>query len=346
MSKKILISICAATVIILFGAALLNVYFEDRILTNPKGTVGNTSGNLYNGGMFCETDEYVYFANPYDNYALYRMKPDETDLDKLITTPSESINAAGNHIFYYQSSSGSGSGLGYVINTYGIRRFSKNNKRTATGIDNALLESFVLADNHLYYQVADTTNHVNYIKQISLDGKNSEQIVLPSNAVLACADSSTLYFTNAIENFHLLAMDLNDKNHSLVEILAEDVYMPIVEGSDLYCIDIHNDYALVHYNLATKQKTVLDKARTDMLNVVGDYIYYQTSGNNPQFKRITRTGASAEVIADGVYHSIHSTSQYIYFMKFGDNKTLFKIPRNGAPNVSTFSAAQKALSSK
>lgn len=346
MNKKIIVSICAATVVILFAAALLNVYFEDRILKNPQGTVGNTTGNLYNGGLFCETDEYVYFSNPYDNYTLYRMRPDESNIEKIITTPSKSINTAGNHIFYYQSSSGSNSGLGYMISTYGIRRFSKNNKRTVSGIDNSLVENFVLADNHLYYQVADTKNHVNYIKQISLDGKESEQIVLPSDAMLACVDNSTMYFTNAIENFHLLAMDLNDNTHSLRTVLAEDVYMPIVEGSNLYCIDIHNDYALVHYNLATMQKTVLDSSRTDMLNVSGEYIYYQTSGSNPQLKRISRIGTSAEVIANGAYNSIHTTSQYVYFMKFGDSSTVYKIPKKGLPTVSTFDAAKKALISQ
>ncbi|MBE5877045.1 MAG: DUF5050 domain-containing protein [Lachnospiraceae bacterium] len=344
MNKKIIVSICAAVVMILFAVALVNVYLEDRILENPQGTVGNTTGNLYNGGLFCETDEYVYFANPYDNYALYRMLPDETKLEKIITTPSVSINAAGNHVFYYQSSSGTGTGLGYVINTYGIRRFSKNSKRTVSGIDNALIESFVLADNSLYYQVADMGQHVNYIKEISLDGKNAEQIVLPSDALLACVDHSTMYFTNAIENFHLLAMDLNDKNHTLREILAEDIYMPIVEGNDVYCIDIHNNYALVHYNLSTGQKTVLDAARTDMLNVDDAYIYYQTSGTNPQLKRITKDGSSVEVIADGAYNSINTTSKYVYFMKYGDNSNVYKIPASGTPSVTTFTAAREAAS--
>ncbi len=345
MNKKIFVSISAAIVVILFAVALINVYLEDKILENPQGTVGNTTGNLYNGGLFCETNEYVYFSNPYDNYALYRMLPDETKIEKLITTPSVSVNAAGNHIFYYQSSSGTGSGLGYVINTYGIRRFSKNNKRTVSGIDNSLIQGFVLADNSLYYQVADMGQHVNYIKEISLDGKNSEQIVLPSDALLACVDHSTMYFTNAIENFHLLAMDLNDKSHTLREVLSEDVYMPIVEDNDVYCIDIHNNYALVHYNLATQQKTVLDTARTDMLNVDDSYIYYQTSGNNPQLKRITKDGSSIEVIADGAYNSIHTTSKYVYFMRYGDESTVYKIPANGAPTVSTFTAASNAVSS-
>ena len=37
---------------------------------------GNTAGNLYNEGYFCEKDGIVYFANPADNYCLYSMNPD------------------------------------------------------------------------------------------------------------------------------------------------------------------------------------------------------------------------------------------------------------------------------
>ena len=37
--------------------------FSDYIPMNPEGTVGNTAGNLNNGGLFCEYDGKVYFSN-------------------------------------------------------------------------------------------------------------------------------------------------------------------------------------------------------------------------------------------------------------------------------------------
>ena len=86
-----------------------------KIPENDVNVVGNTAGNLYNGGMFCEDDGYVYFSNAYDNYALYRMLPNETEMEKLISTQTKNINAAGKYFYYYQFGSGDGEGLGLSL---------------------------------------------------------------------------------------------------------------------------------------------------------------------------------------------------------------------------------------
>ncbi|MCM1339984.1 MAG: DUF5050 domain-containing protein, partial [Muribaculaceae bacterium] len=54
-------------------------------------------------GLFCENDGYVYFANAYDGNALYSMKPDETEMKKLIYTEVSSINADGKFLYYYDA---------------------------------------------------------------------------------------------------------------------------------------------------------------------------------------------------------------------------------------------------
>ena len=76
MKKKV---ITILTILLVIAAAVLVFVSSElsrRVTPNPTGTVGNTACNLYNGGVFCEDDWYVYFSNPYDNDALYRMRPD------------------------------------------------------------------------------------------------------------------------------------------------------------------------------------------------------------------------------------------------------------------------------
>ena len=65
--------------------------------------MGNTAGNVNNGGYFCEYDGVVYFSNPYDGGSLYSMSPDETNLKKLISAKVSNINAGGRYLFYYQA---------------------------------------------------------------------------------------------------------------------------------------------------------------------------------------------------------------------------------------------------
>jgi len=68
----ILIAVAAVMIIVLaIGFRLLN-----RISYNDENTLGNTSSNLLNGGLFCEIDDKIYFANPYDDGHLYVMNSD------------------------------------------------------------------------------------------------------------------------------------------------------------------------------------------------------------------------------------------------------------------------------
>ena len=115
MKKKIITAVCLLSVLALCITIFVVSSIRRKIPENPPGTVGNTSGNLYNKGLFCEKDGYVYFANAYDGSALYSMRSDETDMKKLIPTEVTSINTDGNYLYYYQASSGSGEGFGYVV---------------------------------------------------------------------------------------------------------------------------------------------------------------------------------------------------------------------------------------
>ena len=78
--RNILIFIGTAVILLLLMVIAILI---GRVPLNDENTVGNTPGNLNNGGYFCESDGRVYFANAYDGYALYSMNSDESDLRKL-----------------------------------------------------------------------------------------------------------------------------------------------------------------------------------------------------------------------------------------------------------------------
>lgn len=338
MKRKIITIISVICIIFVFVCAGIITQLNKRITLNPEGTVGNTAGNLYNGGFFCEDEGYVYFSNPYDNYALYRMKPNETELEKLIESETCSINAAGKYLYFYQKGSGSGEGFGYVISTTGVYRADKEKPHNITCLDKVLGENVILADNSIYYNTASQSEGVS-LKRIDISGENKETL-LDYKVIPACVTNSTLYFSKPVENGHLMALTLGTKGAR--DIFSEDIYMPVVEGNTVYCIDIHNNYALVSFDLASGEKNILANERTDMFNMSDQYIYYQTAGNTPQLKRVSKDGSSSEVVADGAYCNINLTSQYAYFTKFGAETPVYKTPVNGAVSVTTFDVAKQA----
>lgn len=336
MKKKIIALSCLVLALIIFAGLIVLNNINNRVPENPAGTVGNTSGNLYNGGRFCENDGYVYFANPYDGNALYCMRPDETEMKKLVATQVASINADGKFLYYYQGGSGGNAGLGFLISTTGIYRVQKDKPKNIACLDRVLGKYVILADNTVYYTSAN--NEVS-LKSVSTDGTGKETL-LQLDILPVSVQNSTFYYINNEDNLHLMSYDLRTRTSR--QVLSDDIYMPIIEGTTVYGIDIHNNYALVSLDIPTGTKTLLDSDRTDIINVTDSYIYYQTSGKTPQLKRIRRDGSDMAVVMDGAYANINATSGYVYFTRFDSSTPVYKTSVAGAINVSTFDAASNA----
>ncbi len=336
MKKRIITILCIVCAALLITVLSVFNHKYNKVPVNPPGTIGNTAGNLYNNGLFCENDGYVYFANTYDSSALYRMRPDESEIKKLVYTEVSNINADGKYLYYYQGGSGSGTGLGFMVSTSGIYRTNKTNPKDVICLDRVNGKYVLLADNDVYYTCASEEIS---LKKASIDGKTKE-ILLDLDILPVSIQNSTFYYLNNEQNLHLMALDLNTKTSR--QVIAEDVYMPIIEGNVVYGIDIHDNYSLISLNITDGSKKLLDTGRIDLLNVTNDYIYYQTSGNTPQLKRIRRDGSGMEVVAEGVYSNINATSQYVYFTQFGYTTPVYKTPTYGPVNVTTFDRASQA----
>lgn len=336
MKKKVIAAICAVFVLLICAGLIILNNIANSVPENPAGTVGNTSGNLYNGGLFCENDGYVYFANPYDGNALYSMRPDESEMKRLVSTQVSSINADGKYLYYYQGGSGGNAGLGFLISTTGVYRVQKDNPKNISCLDRILGKYVILADNTVYYTCAD--DEVS-LKSIGTDGTNKETL-LQLDILPVSVQNATFYYINNEDNLHLMSFDLKTKSSR--QVLSDDIYMPIIEGDMVYGIDIHNNYALVSLDISTGTKTLLDSDRTDLINVTDSYIYYQTSGKTPQLKRVRRDGSDMAVVMDGAYSNINATSSYVYFTAFNTDIPVYRTSTAGPINVTSFEAASNA----
>lgn len=91
------------TVILILAAAFCFGLFSGipAYITIPMSIQsGNTSTNLLNGGLFAESGDTIYFANPYDQNSLYSMDKKLSHVKKLHDDYTSYINAAGRYIFY------------------------------------------------------------------------------------------------------------------------------------------------------------------------------------------------------------------------------------------------------
>lgn len=326
--------------IILLALILSSVIssLAERVPQNDISVTGNTAGNLNNHGLYAESNGKVYFSNSYDNGCLYSMNLDETQIKKLTTSPVNSINVGGNFLYYYMDSSGAGTGLGYVIRTYGVYRSKLDGSRLKC-LDRNAAVTMQLSGDYIYYQRYNNQDFTKFYK-VKTDKSECVQV---SDLIInpACCYNGTIYFNGTEKDHYLYALDT--RTDTVSTIYEGNLWYPVYAGGYIYYMDVSSNYRLCRYSLTANTVEVLTNDRVDTFNVGDSYIYYQrNSSTEPALMRMWLDGSNPEVVAAGNYENINLTSTYAYFNAFGADVPVYHTPVNGPVNVSSFTAAMEA----
>ena len=317
-TKVILISVLVIIVVIVL---IIVHWFLTRVTMNPEGTVGNTAGNLNNGGLFCEYNGYVYFSNTGDDGCLYRMKPDESEKEKLLDVKPGNILAGGDYLYYFQFGVSGEMGLGNIRSSHDFHRADLDGDNIVS-IETDVVVTGQLVDNYLYLLVAGDEHPT--FRKVKID--KSESIDLAQYEVNpACARDGLIYY-NGTEKDHYL-YTLNTSNHGITELWPGDIWYPTIDGDYIYYIDVANDYRLCRYVLSSGIVEVLTDERVECFNVGSGYIYYQISSETkPALKMMAADGSGLTTIAEGNFTKINMTSRYVYFQEYDEEDTTYHSP--------------------
>lgn len=331
-NKELKSSYIVTIVIILFILILLGIltFFSGRTTSNPPGTIGNTPGNLNNGGLFCEYNNTIYFSNPLDNATLYAMNPDESDIRKLGSVKVRNILAGGDYLYYFQLGSGDASGFGDINNTHSFNRCDLKG-RHAMGLTRDVVVNAQLVNDSLYLLTAGKDTPLFYKFQTDKTGKTelAKYSVNPS-----CAYDGMIYYNGTQDDHALYRLDTT--TDVTEQIWNGNIWNPVLHGEYIYYMDLDSNYSLCRYSLSSKTVDTLTTERVECFNTGSGYIYYQTNDAiNPQLKCMHTDGSNCIVIAEGNYTNISMTSQYVYFQEFNDEDSLYHA-RLGSDNVSDF----------
>ena len=314
MNKRVLgLIIGAAAVALIIGAVILSQYLE-RIPDNPAGTIGNTSGNLNNKGLVCESDGYIYFANLTDNHYLYRMKSDGTEPEKVVEVPVSYINAAGDYLYFYFDDPGGTKFMGVSGRMSGIFRLKKGEKDFVC-LDKCTSGVLNLIGSTLYYEHYDNTNGMQLYSS-SLDGKE-KGLCVPEIINPACTIGGDIYYSEQDSQKLKIYRPGSSEGRIFMDYA---VYNPVVDGNDLYFMNMNDDYCLYRYSLSDGNLVKITDERVDAFNVYQGMIFYQRN-RDPALIRVASDGTGAIVIAEGNYENINCTSTYTFYSPFKEDAT-------------------------
>lgn len=330
-----------AIIILIIIAAVITgivIFFNirNKFEYNEDGVMGNTTGNLYNEGLFCEYGEDVYFANPKDNGALYKMNKEGTEFEKLYDDNTSYICIYNDQIYYKKFNSGQNKDKLFSRVLYGMQRLNCGNGN-ASMLHNGKLDCMVLCGNYVYYRYYDDETLFS-LRKVKIDGKE-DVLISDEDYQPVAADNGKLYFTDVTNTHNLMVLDTSDD--SIRTIVEGNFYMPDVYNGYVYYIDLDNNRKLTRMSMTTRETQVLTDDSVINYNLGGKYgvIYYQAENGSDDHKlvRIATNGMSYNTIAKGDYCNIGITEKYTYFYQVvGDEKILYRTPTTGVVDVTEF----------
>ena len=337
MSNKKAIIVMGVVLLLLAVLSVIMV-ISNKIPKNDPHAVGNSAGNLYNSGLFCEDDGIVYFSNPYDNGAVYKMNPDESGMKKILQYNVKYINAEGKYLYYYQTEQNDAVVMGFAGHTMGIYRCTKNGRKVVC-LDRVASGTANLIGDYIYYQHYSNANKEGMtLYKVKTDksyiGQVADYIIDPSNV-----SDGAIYFPSTKKNHNLNVLDTNTDS---IGTYVEGYYWnPINKNGFVYYMNVDDDYKLYRYNLSSGENERLSEDRVDAYNISDDYIFYQSNGDEAAMKRMNLDGSNVAILKMGVHNNINITSQYVYFTQYDSPLPVYKTSINGL-SVTEFEEARKS----
>lgn len=335
MLKTMIRVIIALTVLTISAAAILFFYNLDRTYFNEEEETGNTAGNIYNGGLFCEQDDKVYFSNDNADGNLYSMNADCTNFKKISEDKAVYINADENYLYYVRANNTKENNQGGFLMFYntGVFRIKHNGSglKAFTGNPGAYL---TLKGNNLYFQRYDVGVGL-YLYKYKIDTTN-ERLLVEDAVIPTAVMNNGLYYAGYSKDHNIHALDLSSfTDHSVVE----GSYMyPIFMGDSIYYMDVSDKYKIYRMSQDGSNPTRLVNKRCSTYNITnsGKYLYYQVDDTkNNGIYRLNLETMKDELLIKGNYKQINVTENYVFFKDFDNTKT-YVVEADGTSDVNVF----------
>lgn len=332
MKKAIFVTIVGLFVLVVTFSGIL-YHFQNKTKYNESYVNGNSAGNLYNAGLFCESNGTVFFANPDDKYRLYAMDLDGSHLEKLCDDTVMYINADAHYVYYVRNNEHNSTHYNFFsFNNNSLCRIRRNGTQIMV-LDPEPCLYATLIGNYIYYLHYDE-EHATTLYKVGIDGKDRQMV--NDSFLFTCSALGQYFYSNGTTTDGCLYR--YDTTSDMTEQIYDcNCYKPIVTGTnDVYYLDVDQNNALVHTNVQFDNPITLSNDSLDLYNIYGSTIFYQRySEDSPALCMMKNDGSGFTELALGNYSNINVTSYYIYFTDF-KTQQVFCTPTSNPGDIRPF----------
>ena len=308
---------------------------QTKITYNKANVYGNSSGNLLNGGLYCQLKDRIYFSNLEDEGSLYSMSLEGNQFEKLTKDRVKYINGAGDYIYYTRKNNEKEKKTmnSLDLKNSGMYRINKDGLGL-TCIFSGLNENMKLYGNDIYYEYSTKKGGLS-LHKIKIDGK--EEVTLSDFPISpASIVDGIAYYSDIQNDFYIHSYDLATGKDSI--LLQEKTMNTILFDDDIYYMSLSDNYGIkrVKKDGTNSETLVAERSATYNLSMDGEYLYYQVDDakNNGIYMLNINTKEVHPIIL-GDFNHINITSNYVFFQEFHSNN-VFYIPVGEEGKVSSF----------
>lgn len=308
---------------------------------DDAGTTGNTSGNLLNGGLFCENEGKIYFANPYDENKLYCMDSDLSNAEKLIDDRASYINSAGSYIFYTRRNDQIKNDVDALlsISTTGLFRASTSGHNVKRLYDDPA-QVICLYGNDIFYQHYDQKKGLE-LYSVKIDGNDNKKLLNEPAAPYALHNDK-IYYTGWNKDHYIHSLGTSGSGSQV--IYAGNCTNLARQGSYLYFMDMEQDYSLCRVTLDGSSVETLINKRLATYNISedGTTVFYQVdNGTENGLYKLELPTMETNLIAEGDYNYLNLTSEYLFYETFDQDRLFIYNLATGQTQQHTIEKSQK-----
>jgi hypothetical protein len=304
---------------------MLSIYFivmtgcaaKESITVYEEPHLGNTAGNIKNGGFAASCENRIYFANPSDRWSIWSMYPDGSDMQKLNNHFSSFINVMDGWIYY----------LNEDDSKIQIMRTDGSSKRVLSAFDKYYRQSIrlIVVGERIFFDVIGGKSEDSGLFFMDTSGSDIQRLRLDNETI------NIFEKRNVFSAFHMSVNYLfNDWNFDMKNIYSTDTddsgdineisgYSPrFVVLNDRIFFN-YFEYGIFSINLDGSDVQKLGDDIIHAINVKSDRVFYINTGHSPtkgdgKLYSIDFNGNNRKALSDYSISAFNIHADRIYYM--------------------------------
>jgi len=320
--RKYLKILIILILIIIFAVGVFIIYSKTQETKfNDEYVNGNTAGNLYSGGFFCEYDDTIYFSNPDDGNKIYSMNSEGTNVKKISNEAAGFINVDENYIYYIRNNPHSVFSFTYfTFQQNSLCRMNKDGSNI-TILDSEPCNYAALCGNYIYYLRYDAED-ASTLNKIKIDGTEQKQIS-KTPIYTCCTNGQYIYYHGMDTDGSIYRLDTASDIETVIYECSS--FMPILtDSTSILYLDGAKNNVLTNLDLTTNETEIISKDSIDFYNTYRNTIYYQCySKDGNALCLIKNDGTQRQELREGDFCNIHTTSNFLFFIDYHTEKVYY-----------------------